>query len=108
MPETGVRSLYPRFSEDRLKAALGDTPVVLLIGPRQAGKSTLVQQFSIVDDRTYLTLDDQNSFFRPSGIPKAWCPPDKGSRSTKFNGLPIFFWPSKNPLTRTGDPDDFS
>jgi hypothetical protein len=60
MPETGVRSLYPRFSEDRLKAALGDTPVVLLIGPRQAGKSTLVQQFSIVDDRTYLTLDDQN------------------------------------------------
>lgn len=60
MPETGVRPLYPRFSADRLKTALGDTPVVLLIGPRQAGKSTLVQQFSLGDDRPYLTLDDQN------------------------------------------------
>ena len=60
MPEAGALSLYPRFSADRLKTALGDTPVVLLVGPRQAGKSTLVQQFSLGDDRPYLTLDDQN------------------------------------------------
>lgn len=60
MAEMGGPSLYPRFSADRIKTALKDTPVVLLIGPRQAGKSTLVQQFSRGDDRTYLTLDDQN------------------------------------------------
>ena len=60
MAEKDARSLYPRFSADRIEAALGDTPVVLLTGPRQAGKSTLVQQFSLGDDRRYLTLDDKN------------------------------------------------
>jgi uncharacterized protein len=43
----------------RLLAALGDTPAVMLVGPRQAGKSTLVQ--SLADGphpARYLTLDD--------------------------------------------------
>ena len=43
----------------RLEAALSDTPVVLLQGARQAGKTTLVQ--SLVEDRAgaqYFTLDD--------------------------------------------------
>jgi uncharacterized protein len=43
----------------RLLAALRDTPAVMLVGPRQAGKSTLVQ--SLADGAhpaRYLTLDD--------------------------------------------------
>jgi uncharacterized protein len=43
----------------RLLTALGDTPAVMLVGPRQAGKSTLVQ--SLADGphpARYLSLDD--------------------------------------------------
>lgn len=49
--------LIPRFSAERVAAALEDTPVVMVTGPRQAGKTTLVRQF-IDDERTYVTLDD--------------------------------------------------
>ena len=35
-------SLYPRLLEPRVIEAMADTPVVLVAGPRQAGKTTLV------------------------------------------------------------------
>jgi hypothetical protein len=50
-------SLYPRRIEQRLAEALLDTPVVLLAGPRQAGKTTLVRQVA-AKGLLYLTLDD--------------------------------------------------
>lgn len=40
-------ALYPRLVRPRVDAALRDTPVVLLNGPRQAGKTTLVQPGAI-------------------------------------------------------------
>lgn len=40
-----------------VETALTDTRVVLIVGPRQAGKTTLARQFSGVD-RPYITLDD--------------------------------------------------
>lgn len=49
--------LYPRRIEARVAEALADTPVVLLAGPRQAGKTTLVRQMAGRGVR-YLTLDD--------------------------------------------------
>ena len=51
-------SLYPRWIEPRIDEALLDTPVVLLAGPRQAGKTTLVRQFA-KRGLHYLTLDDE-------------------------------------------------
>jgi predicted AAA+ superfamily ATPase len=50
--------VYERFVEHRAKEALSDTPVVLIVGPRRAGKTTLVQKMG-EDGRTYVTLDDQ-------------------------------------------------
>ena len=38
----GLR-LHPRFTEPRLAEALADTPVVLIHGPRQCGKTTLAR-----------------------------------------------------------------
>lgn len=52
--------MYERFIRGRLVEALGDTPVVLLVGPRRAGKTTLVRSMSN-DGRVYLTLDDQTT-----------------------------------------------
>ena len=37
-----------------------DTPVVLIVGPRRAGKTTLVRKMAEAD-RTYITLDDQTT-----------------------------------------------
>ena len=41
-----------------LRGALADTPAVLINGPRQCGKTTLVQQFA--GPLSYFTLDDPN------------------------------------------------
>lgn len=49
--------LYPRHIESRIAEALADTPVVMIVGPRQAGKTTLVRQIA-GQDRRYFTLDD--------------------------------------------------
>ena len=49
---------YPRWIAPRIAEALLDTPVVLLAGPRQAGKTTLVRQMAGQGLR-YLTLDDE-------------------------------------------------
>lgn len=51
-------SLYPRLIEPSIREALADTPVVLVAGPRQAGKTTLVRQMATHGMR-YFTLDDQ-------------------------------------------------
>ena len=52
------RSLFPRSLESVIREALADTPVVCLLGPRQSGKTTLVQQ--LAPDRAYVSLDEQN------------------------------------------------
>ncbi|UWU26021.1 ATP-binding protein (plasmid) [Rhizobium sp. CB3060] len=48
---------YDRKVAPKVAEALEDTRVVLISGPRQAGKTTLARQF-VADDRPYLTLDD--------------------------------------------------
>jgi len=53
-----TQPFYPRFIETRIAEAMADTPVVLVVGPRQAGKTTLVRQMAAQEMR-YLTLDDE-------------------------------------------------
>jgi len=50
-------ALIHRYLQPHIEEALLDTPVVLVNGPRQAGKTTLVRQFA-GPERTYFTLDD--------------------------------------------------
>jgi predicted AAA+ superfamily ATPase len=55
VPET---PRYPRYAEPRLTEALADSPVVLIHGPRQCGKTTLAQ---VVGERigyAYVNFDD--------------------------------------------------
>jgi len=54
-----ITPLYARRIEPRIAEALLDTPVVLLAGPRQAGKTTLVRQIAEQQGLRYLTMDDQ-------------------------------------------------
>ncbi|MCY4039789.1 MAG: AAA family ATPase, partial [Gammaproteobacteria bacterium] len=36
--------MHQRFAEQRIREALADTPVVLIVGPRRAGKTTLARK----------------------------------------------------------------
>ncbi|MGH9606985.1 MAG: ATP-binding protein [Terracidiphilus sp.] len=49
--------LYPRFAAAQVAAALRDTPVVLVTGPRQCGKTTLVRDL-VKGRRQFITMDD--------------------------------------------------
>ncbi len=64
---------FPRFLKPRLEAALGDTPVVLIHGPRQCGKSTLARH--IADERgyKYLTFDDPVVLASAKEDPTGFC-----------------------------------
>jgi len=52
------QTLYPRFARTRLQEALADTPVVLVHGPRQCGKTTLTRMVGDPAGYTYVTFDD--------------------------------------------------
>src|SRR5208283_4856629 len=49
--------LFPRFAAELVTTALKDTPVVMVTGPRQRGKTTLVRDL-VASNREFITLDD--------------------------------------------------
>lgn len=51
-------SLLPRLAAGALGRALDAMPVVVIMGARQTGKSTLVRTEPVASGRPYLTLDD--------------------------------------------------
>jgi hypothetical protein len=63
-----LEPLFRRYAAQNVADALEDTRVVLVVGPRQAGKTTLIRQF-VSDDRPYLTLDDPATFNRAKTDP---------------------------------------
>lgn len=52
---------YPRFAAARLEQALTESPVVLIHGPRQCGKTTLAQTTGATRGYSYLTFDDRTT-----------------------------------------------
>ena len=52
----GIEGWLPRGMAAPLAEAMGDTPVVCLLGPRQSGKSSLVRR--VFPRRAYYTFDD--------------------------------------------------
>ena len=50
--------LYPRYIRPRIMDALADSPVVLIHGPRQSGKTTLARLVGDSEGFAYLSFDD--------------------------------------------------
>ncbi len=63
--------IIKRFCLENVTVALKDTPAVIVIGPRQSGKTTLVRDL-IAGKRTYLTLDNKTTLLAartdPTGL----------------------------------------
>lgn len=53
-----VSRLIPRFIQARLNEALADSPVVLIHGPRQSGKTTLALTMDAAARYAYISFDD--------------------------------------------------
>jgi predicted AAA+ superfamily ATPase len=49
---------YPRLAEQPLRESLGDSPVVLIHGPRQCGKTTLARNVCEPLGYRYISFDD--------------------------------------------------
>ena len=60
----------PRWLEKRLAEALKSNPVIVLTGPRQVGKSTLLERAGFLKDWRYLTLDDPDVLEQAKEDPK--------------------------------------
>src|SRR5680860_543755 len=57
MDAVGGRPLLRRFAQDLVEETLGDTPITVIQGARQVGKSTLARQVLAGRDATLLSLD---------------------------------------------------
>ena len=56
-----MKNLYPRHIEPYLRQALKDSPVALILGPRQCGKTTLAREVGERAGYRYFTFDDENT-----------------------------------------------
>src|ERR1700730_19062082 len=67
-------ALFPRFSAELVATALKDTPVVMVTGPRQCGKTTLVPDL-VAGNREFITMDDDTVLAAagsdPTGVVRA-------------------------------------
>ena len=59
-----------RLLETRVENSLKIHPVLVLTGPRQVGKSTLLENARFLKKWRYLTLDDQDVFEQAEKDPK--------------------------------------
>jgi len=57
-------SLIPRAAQSLVTRALGRSPVVAIVGPRQCGKTTLARQLVSADSANYFDLEDPVSLAR--------------------------------------------
>ncbi|MCG2711137.1 MAG: ATP-binding protein [Candidatus Omnitrophica bacterium] len=60
----------PRWLETRIAAVLESHPVIVLTGPRQVGKSTLLEYSKFSKDWHYITLDDPDALDQAKEDPK--------------------------------------
>ena len=57
-PEVDRDTFVARHTEARIRAALADTRIVAIVGPRQSGKTTLARRIAEDGGRPFVTLDD--------------------------------------------------
>ena len=59
-PSSQQPRYIPRHAEARIKTVMADTRIVAIVGPRQAGKTTLARRIAAGDGRRFVSLDDES------------------------------------------------
>lgn len=78
MSEPPAPTLVPRHARSLVEEALADTPVVVIQGARQVGKSTLTQQVLRGRRGTTLSLDDSAVLAAAQADPDGFVRQDAG------------------------------
>lgn len=105
--------MHPRHINPLLTEALSDTPVVLVNGARQSGKSTLVQAANgsptpSGPQRRYLTLDDTAVLSAAKGDPAGFINALQGPVTLdEVQRAPELFLPIKAAVDRQREPGRF-
>lgn len=101
--------MFERFLSSYLAEALSDTPVVLLVGARQVGKSTLTQSLKNENYQpNYLTFDDTNILVAAKGNPSGFL--DSVKTPVVFDEIqrvPELFLPIKLTVDRNREAGGF-
>ncbi len=100
--------LYPRYAAPRLVEALADSPVVLVHGPRQCGKTTLVQEVGARLGYEYLNFDDEVARAAAAADPSGFVD-DLPERVTldEVQRVPMLFAALKTAVDRARTPGRF-
>jgi len=102
--------MYPRHITPLLADALSDTPVVVINGARQSGKSTLVQSLAgaQTQPRRYLTLDDPAILNAAKSDPAGFINGLQGAVTLdEVQRAPDIFLPIKAAVDRDRQPGRF-
>jgi uncharacterized protein len=91
--------MFDRLIERRVTQALSDTPVVLIVGSRRVGKTTLVRKMND-PARDYITLDDQTNLDAARGDPTSFIRELDRVTIDEIQCAPELFWRSRNRLMR--------
>lgn len=99
---------YPRYSEAPLREALRDTPVVLIHGSRQCGKTTLAQSVGGKSGYRYISLDDDNQLQAAKADPVGFIQalPEKAILD-EIQRAPALFTSIKASIDRNRQPGRF-
>lgn len=101
-------SLYPRYAERRLIEALTDSPVTLIHGPRQCGKTTLAQSVGGRLGYSYYSFDDDVTRVAAELDPAGFVT-DLPERVIldEVQRVPMFFTALKGAVDRRREPGRF-
>ena len=89
--------MYERFIETKMKTALQNSPVVLITGPRHAGKTTLVQKLES-PERKYVTFDESVTLSAVSQDPVGFIRDSGQIIIDEVQRLPEIFLPIKRSI----------
>jgi hypothetical protein len=97
-----------RSLEAPIRAALADTPVTMVVGARQTGKSTLVTSIAAEDDASYISFDDPTVLGTARADPVAFVEELDGvSIIDEVQRAPEVFLPIKAAVDRDRRPGRF-